>query len=61
MSSSVSSAVNRLIPRHDQKADPLSWMTISGLPCRVTASMKVSITMSARSASSTPWPTTYRE
>ena len=60
MPSSVISAVKREMPFHDQKAAPLSCITISGLPCRVTASSNAAITKSARSApsSATPCPTT---
>ena len=45
----VSSAVKRDTPFHDQKAAPLSLITISGLPWRATASSKAAITKSARS------------
>ena len=61
MPSSVSNAVKREMPFHAQNAAPRSCITISGLPYRATARSKVPITMSARSASSTPWPTTKRE
>ncbi len=55
MPSSVSSAVKRETPFHDQKAAPLSCITISGLPCLATASSKAAMAKSARSPpSSTP-------